>query len=451
MLKDFNNIDKLAQETFENFEVDFNPEDWNRMEAKLDKKEHLMPFIWLFKGVEASVLLLIIFTVFNFWYGNNQNSNIAVSDNNNSEKITATSENKVLDFNTHLSGQNEKYEQEITTAKETALLNLNVKGANKTGNNNNRISEFGNNSASKNVSSTAKISKDNNLSNTVSINSTKNNAILNTSEIPMLSVVSQDIVPNLSNLLIQPVKIDKNSLNDGPGDGVEEGESFSLKTNFKFPKLYRRQLRAVLFGGADINLANDLGGNNLGMTIGVLFENEISQRFAIRTGILTSRKTFENSFTKIIDRTATEAVIYESKVDQKSTLTVLSLPVYLNTIIHRDEKWKMSISVGFAAAFLSNRFVSGKQRTSVYQSAGAVTAITELNGNTFEKGLLQGGAAKNNIYMSAGLGFDVERQLGDRVTLFLQPMFQYAINPVGLDKTRLNQFSLNVGIKGVLR
>jgi predicted adenine nucleotide alpha hydrolase (AANH) superfamily ATPase len=62
MNKDFNEIDKLAKDAFENYEVDFNPEDWNKMEQKLNKKEHLMPYIWLYKGTEAFIFLLIIFT-----------------------------------------------------------------------------------------------------------------------------------------------------------------------------------------------------------------------------------------------------------------------------------------------------------------------------------------------------------------------------------------------------
>ena len=67
MDKNFNDIDKLAREAFENFETEFNPEDWKLMEEKLNKKEHLMPYIWLYKGTEIMVFLLILFTAFNFW------------------------------------------------------------------------------------------------------------------------------------------------------------------------------------------------------------------------------------------------------------------------------------------------------------------------------------------------------------------------------------------------
>ena len=90
MNKDFNEIDKLAKDAFENFEVDFNPEDWKRMEQKLNKKEHLMPYILLYKGTEAFVFLLIIFTAFNIW------NFYADDSSNNQQTVTEVSKNQVL-------------------------------------------------------------------------------------------------------------------------------------------------------------------------------------------------------------------------------------------------------------------------------------------------------------------------------------------------------------------
>ena len=65
--KDFDKIDDLANDAFHDFEVDYNPEDWKLMEAKLDNKEHRLSHIWLYKGIEALLLVMILFTAVNFW------------------------------------------------------------------------------------------------------------------------------------------------------------------------------------------------------------------------------------------------------------------------------------------------------------------------------------------------------------------------------------------------
>jgi len=519
MSKDFENFDKIAQDAFEGFEVDFNPEDWKRMETKLDKKEHLLPHIWLFKGIEAVVLLLVLFTSFHFWYSNTtNNSNV----NANESGFTTAAHGLANDETT--SAENQLY-SDAAESESTAKENIKENTVNGTANQT-FIPEYVENSASANDNSTfllpndtkiltnkekksALITKGNNVNNNLnnnvlnynnSINNAKSkttqtsglskhnmntmlpptiaidNKSLNTtrSENQTIAAIAtesnennstankttpnsnsdenSDAAQNLSNLSLEPIKLDKNTLKGtGNGGGDEEGKGFAIKNSFKFPKIYRRQTRFSLLAGADVSFANDLGDNNIGLSTGVLFEREISERFSLRSGLLTSRKNYENTFTKTIDHSATEGMIYESKVYQKTTLSVLSIPVYFTGVLFRKEKWRLSLSLGTSAAFLTNRRVSGTQRTTVYQAAGSVTAITELNPAAYEKGIFQGGNTQINMYMTAGFGADIERQLGNHVSLFVQPMYHHGLMSVGLGKDRLHTVSLNVGIKGVLR
>jgi hypothetical protein len=454
MQKDFNDIDKLAREAFDNFEVDFNPEDWKRMEEKLNKKEHLMPHIWLYKGVEAMLLLLLVFTAFNIWYANSDTD----SNGKNSHSKDALN-NQFADVkNTEIAQSNKK--ETLSSNKNSASLpseslnNVNTEELATKANSHN--------TAKANLSANLKNSTKN--SNFENVNVSDNNIDRNSfSGLNTDSKLADELVaPSNNNISIQkdietfnilsnneilPIKLSSNKI--GPGD--EEGKGISIKNNYKFPKIYRRQMRAALYGAADINFANSLGDASPGMSIGAFIENEISERFSIRSGILTSRKSFEKSFIKIYDNSAVEGLVYESKVNQTTTVSMLYIPVFFNTIVKRSEKWRISVNTGVSAAMLTNRFVSGTQRTSINQASGALTNISELNGNNYEKGFFQGGDAAQNFFMTVGLGMDVERQLGDRVTLFVQPMFNYALKTAGLDKDRFNQLSLNVGIKGVLR
>lgn len=454
MQKDFNDIDKIAREAFDNFEVDFNPEDWKRMEEKLNKKEHLMPHIWLYKGVEAMLLLLLVFTAFNIWHTNsdtncnsknshskdalnNQFANVKnteIAQNNKKEQIASNKTGAVLPseyFNNVIA---DVLAAKVNNSK-TAKSELNPKSINSTKNSN-----FENNLVSNN-------NIDGNSFSGLNTDSKLVDELVSTSSIDIYIQKDNETFNILSNNEISPIKLSSNKI--GPGD--DEGKGFKINNNYKFPKIYRRQMRVALYAAADINLPNSLGDAKPGMSIGAFIENEISERFSIRSGILTSRKSFDKSFIKIYDNSATEGIVYESKVDQSTTVSMLYIPVFFNTIVKRSEKWRISVNAGVSAAVLTNRFVSGTQRTYINQASGALTNISELNGNNYEKGFFQGGDAAQNFFMTVGLGMDVERQLGDRVTLFVQPMFNYALKTVGLDNNRYNQLSLNVGIKGVLR
>jgi hypothetical protein len=467
MNKDFNEIDKLAKDAFENFEVDFNPEDWNKMEEKLNKKEHLMPYIWLYKGTEAFIFILIIFTVFNFWNTYNVTGSETQLNNEPSKKDNFSVNEYLIASrelrNTNNSGNNmsENSTKDIAEVNNSLALSHNHNDLNMYSNKiSNRITDANTNIKSGNRD----IEYDNNI---VFANGQNNdykkqsdnfhiteNSEVNLRNFNSVTTEHKQIAlfqkqSDFQLIKIEPIKLSNKKLN--PGDGVEEGKEFGIKSNFKFPKLYRRQMRAAVFAGADINFNNSLGQGKIGFSLTGLIEQELSDRFSIRAGLQVSRKAFEHNFTREYSNPLNENSIYSSEVNQNTTVTMLSMPIHFNTVLYRDEKWRISLSAGLAAGMLTNRFVNGTQRTSIIQNSGSLTNISEINGNAYRNGLLQGGNAAQNFFMSASVGADVERQLGDRVTLFVQPLFCHNLNSLGPDKELYRQISLNAGIKAVIR
>jgi hypothetical protein len=417
MDKNFNDIDKLAREAFENFETAYNPEDWKLMEEKLNKKEHLMPYIWLYKGTEILVFLLIIFTAFNFWQSNKEsNENLSELSLANSKSHNSTVIDKTNVYNQNNATAKGQDDTQIGSSEKVIVNNSN---------NGNLLNA---NQASK--------------------SSTKFNGLNDAFDKSVNSSLTNETSFKVNIINIPTLSFDQKKLN--PGDGVEEGKGFGIKTNFKFPKIYRRQQRATFYAGADVNFNNSLGQGKLGLSIGALIEQEISDRFAVRSGLIMNRKAFEKVFEKTYINPIDENSIIQSEINQKSTLVMISLPVFLNTVLYRDEKWKVSLSTGFAAGMLTNRIVTGTQRSTVSQLSGSLTNISQLNSGSYPKGVLQGGLAAQNFFMSAAIGADVERQLGDRITLFVQPMFSQNLNKIeGNEMYR--QLSLNAGIKTVIR
>jgi hypothetical protein len=461
MNKDFNEIDKLAKDAVENYEVDFNPEDWNKMEQKLNKKEHLMPYIWLYKGTEAFIFLLIIFTAFNFFNAFNEKGD-EVKSNNLQNTINAkdAGKDKLLSSNELHKSAN----TEINLGEKTGTKNSKINNSTEEEKYNNQLNGITNTGTQIIFSSDSRFTKSENISKNLlneapfynftdgitgknNSNDIKNNAVNS-----FISDNKASVKENKSEYQIikmDLINMSKKRLN--PGDGVEEGKGFGIKSNFKFPKLYRRQMRAAIYAGADINFNNVLGQGKIGFSFTGLIEQEISDRFAIRSGLQISHKSFENIYTKEYVNPLDENSVISSEITRNTTLAMVSMPIHLNTVLYRDEKWRISLSTGFAAGMLTNRFVSGTQRSSIAQASGTITNISEINGNAYRNGALQGGNAAQNFFMAASLGADVERQLGDKVTLFVQPMFCHNLNRIGSDKERYGQISLNAGIKAIIR
>jgi hypothetical protein len=461
MNKDFNEIDKLAKDAFENYEVDFNPEDWNKMEQKLNKKEHLMPYIWLYKGTEAFIFLLIIFTAFNFFNAFNEKGDESKT-NNLQHVINAkdSGKDRLLSSNE----QHKTVKTESNSGEKTEINNAELNNATKEEKNNNQFNGITNTSSQIIFSSDSRFTKAENISknllNEVPFNNFTDGIISNNNSTEVENnAVNSFLAENKATtkenkseyqiIKIDLINLSKKHLN--PGDGVEEGKGFGIKSNFKFPKLYRRQMRAAIYAGADINFNNVLGQGKIGFSLTALIEQEISDRFAIRSGLQISHKSFENIYTKEYVNPLDENSVISSEITRNTTLAMVSMPIHLNTVLYRDEKWRISLSTGIAAGMLTNRFVNGTQRSSIAQGAGSITNISEINGNAYRNGALQGGNAAQNFFMAASLGADIERQLGDRVTLFVQPMFSHNINRLGADKERYGQISLNAGIKAVIR
>lgn len=65
-LREEKSIDQVAKDALEDYEVPFDARDWARLEQQLDKKEKFQPYMWWLKGAEVGIMALLVFTVFRF-------------------------------------------------------------------------------------------------------------------------------------------------------------------------------------------------------------------------------------------------------------------------------------------------------------------------------------------------------------------------------------------------
>jgi outer membrane protein with beta-barrel domain len=117
-----NLFDKQAQDALNNIKVDFNPDDWAKMEALLDKQNPRVPFYlnWKFLGVAAALLLL--FSIGGYYAFQNLN----ISNHGISNPIqNANNPENVPEGNMQSKGKMNNSSLEIPSMKDEALFSEN--------------------------------------------------------------------------------------------------------------------------------------------------------------------------------------------------------------------------------------------------------------------------------------------------------------------------------------
>lgn len=467
MDKKFNNIDQIARDALDDFEVDFNPDDWKLMEEKLDKKEHLMPYIWLYKGLEASLLLLILFTGVHFLYQNTNSGNHQSDVNSNSPQQTFAEQQEIKGTNStdktlatlsnnsskeeHYSNENSSDETLNADKKEAVLKNRTEKTVN-TKTLGTKTPKVQNRSKEKSRGSETFIptQKENSLD-LDKEDFAKNHSPNLAKDQISAEVGSMKLTKDGGNFIsfTEIAAIDlKKALADNHGGDDED--VISIHSKYRYPKIYSPKMHLAIFAGADYSMATSEGIAQMGITFGASLETEINKRFSLSYGIVASRKKFEDYYQHEIDRTATEGVMYTQTVERRAALSTVQVPIFANLMLFENTKWELNASVGLAGHILATRFVEGSTRTAVQQTAGGLVNIAEINSDAQEKGAFEGGSFNRNIFATVGLGLSLERQLSDDFKLFLNPQYQHALNSIGDHQDRLSGFTLLVGLKKAL-
>ena len=112
----------------------------------------------------------------------------------------------------------------------------------------------------------------------------------------------------------------------------------------------------------------------------------------------------------------------------------------------QSEKWKIYGTAGLVANLISSRSYTGTQNSAV----NGISLKEDLNSNNFERGIFEGGQMDQNIFLSVGGGLGLERQLGDKISLYILPTYRHGITPSGTGKDNISSFSVNIGIKTAL-
>lgn len=519
--KDFDNIDKLAQEAFQNFEVEFDPmdwadlqsklrtessidrvakdaledytvpldkKDWVRLEKHLDKERDLVPHIWWLKSTEVGVMALLLFTIFNLRPCNetpttNSNQNYdrttTLTPSSDFDNVTTKDKNSTFQMkekdavapNNELSEPQAVNEQANTNSSQPTIL------ADASSDNNSNNNSFNTNpfvtTTKKNRSNSAVITNtttdDQNTSTVLTTrltdnevpNQTNNNGFTGkdgTVNTPS-TTTEKDVTNNLTgieNAAAENSGTEKDitrsvfSILQIPTLDIKEGIKttdpiFELKkAKLELPFKGKNYVGAVASIGS--NFGTSMGGSSVGYGAGLTFSSEISRKITINTGALIAYNKYDLNEIILVDKTIVDGSIYEINQSKTSHLVIIEIPLELQYTFFQSDKWKMYGTAGLVANVVSSRSYTGSQMV----AANGVSLKEDLNSNNFERGAFEGGQLDQNAFLSIGGGLGLERQLGDKISLYILPSYRHAITPSGTGKDYINSFSVNIGIKTAL-
>lgn len=539
--KDFDNIDKLAQSAFDNFEVEFDPmdwadlqsklrtetsidqvakdaledykvpfdkKDWIRLEKQLDKERDLVPHIWWLKSAEAGVMALLLFTIFNVTSSNqpphthstenyDRTTTLTPSstfDNTTTKDKNSTFQIKEKDATTPTSktGEPQAFNEQANTNSSNPTVLANASSDNNSNNNHfktnqlatasnpnrpnstavtnattddkststvlttrfkgNEIPNQTNNNGSTGKDGTAKTLRTkttkyatNNLqgienaaaeNNAREENNTlaeKNNAI---QENIAIGGVGEDITPSVFSVLEIPTLDVK--------EGIKTTDPiFELKrAKLELPFRGKNYVGAVASIGS--NFATNMGGTSIGYGAGLTFTSELSHKISLKTGAVIAYNKYDLNEVLLIEKVDGSA--QEINQSKTSHLVIVEIPLDVQYTFFQSDQWKIYGTAGIVANIISSRTYTGTQ----ISATNGISLKENLNSNNFERGAFEGGTLDQNAFLSIGGGLGLERQLGDKISLYILPTYRHGITPSGAGKDHISSFSVNIGIKTAL-
>ena len=465
-----NNFDELfdenAKQLFQNFEMDFNPQDWDKIQRQLDKsdekfdaharqklenlqmpynkqdwaimetlldkrRQRLAYFAW-YKSIEIGFVALFLFGTL-FLAGEksqtSQKENLAFN-NSNTEKANSNTEK--ANSNTEKANSN------------TEKANSNAEKASSNAEKASSNAEKASSNAKKASSNTEKASSNAKKasSNTEKANSNTKKQI---SDLDVRTANTENRTAQIAELILLKNADIINKINPNNGDEDEKNTAASLK-RVKLALPFVRQLRLAGLAGMEMHSENSFGRGTASFLGGFMLEMDINRYFALSFGLQYARRNHELELNS--QEISPEGLIFNKKELRNTHLSLVQIPLLLQTNLFRNQKWRVYLNSGINANLILDKTYSGTLQINSSQTAGNMRMQTNLNPREYEAGLFQTGNFKQNAFLTAQIGVGAERQLSDHFSLFVQPTYQFSLTRFGTnqrDKTRV--VSLNVGLK----
>lgn len=465
-LKAESTIDTVAQEALQDYQVNVPTNSWKEFEQLLHQQRYQQRYIWRLKAAEASALVGFLFCILQ-WVPctapdsyaaqpNAASTTLAIdtkasyTSNQDVSTITTTIDNSMASTAKHFIASSTTEAVHRTSVQATASSTTGLELPISTNNTTIVIAEH----PQSNVSTIAPTHTDQEA--TTVDPTTGGIAKATTSTSPAVMTTTQkEVDPMATSTTVAPTGPTNNTMPATnqtttaasmlkPITLVDLVEDFHTdpfteikQATVKAPFQPQHAIGATL--GVGTNLANSMGQTSIGYSAGLVYEHGISRHWSIRAGLNANLKRYDrNDKVTLLVGDGTAHLANQFKT---TNLVVVEIPVDVQYNILQNDKWRLYATAGISLNAIGSRTYTGTQELEIND----LVLSLDLTSDDFERGLMEGGTVQNNVFLSAGAGFGIERQLGNALSLYLLPTYRHAITPVGSDY--IHTFNVNIGVK----
>ncbi|MFK8007857.1 MAG: hypothetical protein AB8H03_15870 [Saprospiraceae bacterium] len=460
-------LDSMAYEHLKNMQPAYNHEHWEMMSARLDEEYAYRRKVFITKLFEAAIVLLLVWTAFNYFPNKKTTPDLRPIAKTNS------TQNNTKDLSTNLSDQS-KLENKFVDSFEKTIPSTNQVDQNKIVENvESEIPSLilKSNPVNENAIATTPtppilddripISPFLTNVNSISLLENKKQKTTSLSLEKTLALNEQEILKEKLIIQISPLPSLMNSF--VKMDNFRK-DRFSLAQLIEHKKLRTHEVFFSMYGSTDLNFVDsDFYNNNerawdvyqryrYGYGGGFALGFQL-KRFLIETGISYNSISYQQREEANIIGSVARGFVEEQWDDAELNMVQVPLNIQYSFLV--KNKWRMysltGVSINMALQNNFNFQLEDEERT-----LGRSISINEseiANEASLYKGILEGGGFRENSYLTANLGFGVERKFTYRWSLFLQPIYRrhFLIDGIGPNEDRIHSSSVRFGAKVKIR
>lgn len=235
----------------------------------------------------------------------------------------------------------------------------------------------------------------------------------------------------------------------------------------------RSHLRVGFFATADYNYISapsvssgtievpELVTWSTGYGGGISLGWEFNRKFEVETGLVYSAKRYQPQ--PVIYTIGSLDNGYSGGGITEIEMNTLYLPIYGRYNFFLKNKWRMYVIGGMAlnVVYQANYYLGDEtafDRNFLPPTSPGSTPesppkeiLSQVDERDLDAGWFENGTFNDNAYITANLGFGIERYFSHRFSIFAQPVYQqsmlYFDDGLGANKDRINNLSILIGLK----
>lgn len=215
-------------------------------------------------------------------------------------------------------------------------------------------------------------------------------------------------------------------------DPIESGIAFNLNN--------KKIIESGIIVDASVGFSEipSAGGMGSGYKFAVSYYCAWSEYFTLKLGIEAGRLQFDNA-SSYMSMVGNEVVSVQQ--DMQTAFTDLSIPIAAQFVLHKTNKWRI-----YSSFFAVTQFILEKKYTGTNKASyNGIQIQSDIQSSHPKQGLLYDTNANNDILCHLGFGLGLERQLSEKMALFVESNVSYSLNPIQTD--HVSSMNLKFGLK----